>query len=158
MHRLPLKTINVIQNNTKIIKKDLTQQDIIDLNDTLLTRGVHELTIHSFAEGRVILKKFLDSLNCYSAIACLTADNFLLSDVADNLYNKMQEKQVLLYPEEKMHEFMLDHFYYDFLWIELTTALSQQTWFSFFVDALISFNFPTIMPIVVLRAVAQYHD
>lgn len=61
-----------------------TEQAIIDLHALFVTPGIHHIEIESVDKGRTLLEALLSSLNCYTAITCITANEIaFMTDIYD---------------------------------------------------------------------------
>lgn len=93
--------------NKKLV---ISEQQILELQDLLLTNGVHHIGVPSIKEGRALIYKFLDALRCYQSVACYTADGKALKKSILDLYKELAEKN--------WDYFFIEEFNSDFLWLE----------------------------------------
>lgn len=133
---------------SKHVATPFSECDIIELHDTFLTNGLHMLTVRNLAMGRSVVSILLESLNCFSTVACLTLSRAPLKPTICNLYDELIFNGALCLKDDALETFLLEEFYYDFLWIEATPALVESPWFLHFESTLIKFNLVTTMPII----------
>lgn len=110
----------------------MCDQQIIEINNILLTPGFHSIRVDSIGSGRNLLNVFLPSLNCYHAIGCLTMGGVSPEHV-QNIYTMLQEGSYLdAYSPDDFDHFFTELFYFDFLWIEESHTLMCQPWVGIF--------------------------
>lgn len=144
--------ISSINNNLMRTKKSLSDEEIINLQDSFLMPGFSLIQVPDLRTGRNILNLFLDSLKCYNDMAFISTypDNcagFKLPVNMINLYNEFINNNIIN-NIDKLEEYLLGSFYYDFLAVELTQELLGQAWFCKFEQLLIDYNFAENTPIV----------
>ena len=135
-------------SSSKYINTPFSEYDILELQDTFLTNGLHRLKVPNLVIGRSVVSTFLESLNCYSKIACLTLSRAPLKPTICNLYDELLFSDAMSFKSDALETFLLEEFYYDFLWIEATRNLIEAPWFFHLENKLIEFNLITTMPIV----------
>jgi hypothetical protein len=130
----------------------LVEGDILYVQDMFLTSGFHFFTVDDVGLGRDFIYTFLDSLNCFSAIGCLTLSELPLAVSIDDFYHDFVDGRVIddCSLAWLLDEVLLKKFYYDFFWIEVTGALKSCLWMPYFEQRLIDFNISSSMPIIVL--------
>ncbi len=146
----PQAAVSSERQSKKIIPKKLTDAMLIDLHNLLITPGVHELQTESFAQGRRLLLKLLNSLDCYSAIACITNQTRSIQRPIVNLYQKLAQMDLQESTNQRFTYFLLEEFHFDFFWIELSTDLEQQSWVTAFMQMLHDFNITASTPCIIL--------
>jgi hypothetical protein len=112
----------------KLITSTLSEADILFLHEAFLTNGIHEVTCSDKEIARKVIQTILGSLPMYTSIACLTlekADIYNTFDVHSNLL-------VNQYNEYAIENFFVDIFYFDCMWIEITTKLLATPWYQVF--------------------------
>jgi hypothetical protein len=141
---------NAYQNTSRTSPtKAFSEQTILDLNEQLLTNGFHYLTVRNVSAGRTLFYTFLNSLNYYSEIACLTLSDQPLTGKVIDLYESLQQYGYLLelpYLEDLLQE----KWQFDFLWIEVTQELLNTGWFYNFLDSLIEVHLQKAIPIFIV--------
>ncbi len=125
-------------HTSKLIKKPFSETDILYLHDRFLSNGFQYITAKDIAAGRSIIDTCLTSLNYYQDIACLSVIN---------VYEELLWKGLSTC---NIEEYLLDQFYSDFMWIELTSILATEVWFTKFEQLIIDLHIDQHMPIVIL--------
>lgn len=126
------------------VNSDLTEHDIISLQDIFLINGLHAIHLTNQAMGRTLINNFLQSLPMYTRIGCLTLDDQLglpadILDIYAALYNEGLHEQAI-------EEFFINEFYFDFAWIEISETLLQAPWYGHFCKIMEAYS--QKMPIV----------
>ena len=89
----------------------------------------------------------LSALHYHQKAACLTLnDQALQSNVTDIVKTLIMDDHLV--SSDSLTIFFLDHFYFDFLWIEESAALLNSIWYEQFKQHLVDFNFNKSIPIV----------
>jgi len=130
--------------------KVFTERDIIQLQDVFLTHGFHTITVASVDQGRSLISKFIQALNYYKHIACLTT-LVMPHDLDINVFNVF--KVLNSYGDitnQAIFDFLLEYFYADFLVVEMSPELMMTPWFYNFEQQLLDFKIDTLMPIIYL--------
>jgi len=125
-----------------------SEHDILDLQELFLSPGMHELTVPNIAAGRELMSSVLTAFNCFPRIACLTTASLPLPAHVTHLHDEMALHGALAFSNHQLDSFLLEHFYYDFLWIEVTPELLQSAWYPYFQLKLIDFNLAMTLPII----------
>ena len=129
-----------------IISNSLTENDILELEDKFLSKGFQYIKVKNIKQGRSLINVFLESLNCYKNPALLTVSSEPMSGEVVDLYEKIQSN-----PDNMdWGEFLLEEFFYDFLWIEATKDLLKNDWFSAFEQKIEDFRIDKEIPILVV--------
>lgn len=126
------------------------EQVIISLNDKFLTNGMHFIKVKDVEHGRSLMQTFLTSLNYYHEVAALSTNDQPLDNSVINLFKVLDEGGWLRYPYNDFCEYLCDHFYSDFLWIEATHDLLSADWYKNFEHHLIDLHFDKSMPIMLI--------
>jgi hypothetical protein len=114
----------------KKVNENLTEHDILSLQDAFLINGFHSIHVSNQAVGRTLINNFLDSLPMYTRNACLTLnDTQSLPDTIFDVYTTLYLEGL---NEQGIEEFFINEFYFDFVWIECSQELMQALWFAHF--------------------------
>ncbi len=125
---------------------------IIAFSDAFLTRGIHYVPVNSHKEVRELLLPFL-SLYYYSTLAYVSLiEQQLPNQDIINLSGIFNT-----YKTEDLEEYLLNSFYYEFLWIELSPFLCHKQWYPLFAQKITDFNLPTRIPIIIFILPAHAH-
>lgn len=124
------RAVRSIEITSRQVNENLTEHEILSLQDAFLINGFHSMHVSDQATGRVIIESILQSLPMYSHNACLTTDNSIdlpanIIDIYTTLFNEGLH-------EQSIEEFFINEFYFDFVWIEMNDALCQASWFAHF--------------------------
>jgi hypothetical protein len=123
---------------SKLVHDPISEQEILDLQDQFLSPGLHYLVVQDIQMGRKIIKTFLQSINYYHDVACLTLENDALPTGVSDLHDLLDDYGFL--EKSQLYMFFLDYWYYDFLWIEATDSLLHKPWFGTFSQLLDDFS------------------
>jgi hypothetical protein len=124
-----------------------SELEILQLQDLFLIYGCHYLTVPTMAYGRAIISLFLESLR-FSRVGCLTTSSSALPSFVAGLHDELAFEGALAFDHHLLDEFLLNTFYYDFVWIECTEDLLKEPWFYYFEQKLHNYNLGASMPIV----------
>jgi len=131
-------------------KLRMSDQHILELQDLFLSHGVHHIAAPSFKEGRALLYRFLNALNCYNHIACATNDGRTLKKTIFDLQKHMKSQNFFdKKNSDKRDVFFAEEFKFDFLWIEQ----SQSNYLQCLIieDALVCRAMEQQLPIIILQ-------
>lgn len=151
---LPLNSINTDVSNKKQLF-NYSEEDILSLQDSFLTAGVHYIKVSDLSSGRHILTTVLQSLNYYSQIAFFSETTIKSHLNINNLYQELDSAGIFnskgVTPKDNMllEEFILNSFYYDFLAIEATSSLLISPLYREFERLLVKLNFTDTLPVVI---------
>ncbi|MCL4229634.1 hypothetical protein KJZ61_02995 [Candidatus Dependentiae bacterium] len=138
-------------SQTSIISDDLTEDDIIILQEDFLVNGLHHIQVSDTSNGRSLIGMFLASLDCYHNVACLTADvvsdEQKIIDLLQDLREYARGRDITVC----LDEFLVERFYYDFLWIECSEQLGKEIDLDIFIQKLGNLNFIETLPIMFLH-------
>lgn len=130
----------------------LTEDDIITIYGHFITNGFYTITMQSLSASRHLLRSFLRATNYYHDVGCITLEDDSL-DITDSITNIYYE---LLYGgyidsscEHNLEQFLSEQFYFDFIWIEATSQLRENSWFDTFQRKLMHLNIDQHIPIIV---------
>jgi hypothetical protein len=142
---LNLSSTYTDRKNICTLSSTLSELNILSLQDVFLTYGFHDLRVVNPEMGRYLMRVFLNALGCYQNIACFTViDEPLAPEITDLYY------QVSCFPGT-IEEFLLDTFYYDFVWIELSRELLADDVYGIFNQLLVRMKLHVRLPVVVLH-------
>jgi len=155
-----LEILNIKKNMecAKKISEQLSETDILDLEDKFLTHGFHYINVKDIAAGRRLVDKFLDSLQCYTQNAALTISNGSLElCVTDIYYELFKGGYVDSTYNFDFDGFFIHHFYYDFMWIEASNELVESQWFADFFQKMVSFKIDQQIPVLIISYQYPYN-
>lgn len=142
------------KNSTNMISNDLTEDDIIILQEGFLVNGLHHIQVPDTHNGRSLVGMFLESLDCYHNVACLTAgvvpDKHKITDLRQDLHEYAHGRDLVAC----LDEFLVERFYYDFLWIEHSDRLTKEIDPDAFLQKLDNLNLIETLPIMLLHYTA----
>jgi hypothetical protein len=130
------------------IQDALSEHEILAIQDQFLTNGFHYVQMPDMGSGRVLIETFLASLDCYHNVACLTLERERLPQTVTNLYQEIYMHALGSISSTHIEEYLVDHFYFDFLWIELSDVLCKQVWFEPLKQKLQDLGIAHALPIV----------
>lgn len=126
----------------------MSEDDILYLQDIFLTNGIHAISVADIHAGRSIMFSMLQSLNFYQTVACLTCDKAPLEKSIVDIYSQLSSEQDVQY--EEVEHFFIEEFFSEFLWIELSEKLISKTLLAHSFHALNELEMARRMPIVTL--------
>lgn len=132
-----------------VVKRPLTEEDILELHDLFLTNGIHHIKVDDLAAGRSLMHTLLTSLNCYHAMAVLTLEPLSIEPSTCDVYQELVRSNFLS-DAQAIDTFFLEQFYFDFMWIEMSQDLAASEWFAEFEQKMIEYKLETHLPIVVV--------
>lgn len=124
----------------RFVQQRISEKDIIDLHELLLTNGIHVITQVPYKKFRTVMITFLDSLNYYHNVSLFTRDTMIEVPTGisvihlDNAYHS----------KDYLYQFFLEDFDYDFIWIETPAN------FIVVLDILVELKMDTVMPILLV--------
>lgn len=134
---------------SRALKTMLSEDEILSLQESFLSSGIHKITVANLPEGRTMLAAFLESLRYFTRPAVLTTQLFSHPSVQiAHLYRELLAHEGIFESRGMLEDFMLNHFYYDFLAIEATPDLRAQAWFVRFEQLLHDYKFTETVPVV----------
>ena len=107
------------------IDQVLSTDDILFLQDIFLTRGLHHIMVSDVVSGRMLIHKFLESLNCHHEIACFTLNVAPTKQNIFDMYTSLVHCCGYDASYEEVEEFFLEQCFADFMWIENLNDLGQ---------------------------------
>lgn len=129
----------------------LTERQILAFQDLLVTNGIHYIDVDSFSDARRFVASFTHMLGSSKRIACLTTANPPLDSDVISLYDDLAlagSCTNLPQASISLETFLLQEFYYDFVWVECTSELLEKPWFWHFEQKLSEFNLGATFPIL----------
>lgn len=156
MIRYTINNLDSLFNTKRRIKnidlvldgKTLFDDQIIALNDLLLTPGFHTVLVNDIATGRILLDTFLLTLNCYYQVGCLSINPKPWPAGIDNIYQQLLNGDYL--KTKDLEQYFMDSFHADFIWIEEQPALTNMPWFELFKQKIIELHLDHELPIISL--------
>jgi hypothetical protein len=146
-HKTPIESQEALSISRKITDP-FSEQDILELQDEFLTNGFHYITVSNLEQGRKIIDTFLSSLNYYYDIGYLSLSNQKSINNAENIYKLLKDGDC--FEIMRFDEFFLEHWYYDFVWIEAIEPLWHLSWFKKLYQHLVNGAFDESLPIFIL--------
>lgn len=128
--RMPSSKHIDIAHIARVNHAAFSEQEIIAVNDMLLTNGLHEITVRNKKVGREIIDVFLSLLNRYQQIYWLNFDGNVPPGMI-NLLDQLSKHDCFDDPAQ-MHEYMCTQFNPSFLIIECTNNLENEHWYEQF--------------------------
>lgn len=140
--------ISPIKNSfSRFFSECFSENDALYLQDIFLTPGIHQINADSVVQVRTVVSKVLNSLQYHQNAACLSLhDMSLPAGVTDIVRILITDDHLI--GSDSLMLFFLDHFYFDFLWIEESQSLLDSIWYEQFQQHLIDFNFNKSIPII----------
>lgn len=131
--------------DTLYIQTPCSQQELIDLHSLCVTPGIHTIMVDSIEKGRLLIESLLLSLDCYTNIACITLSksvsiHFPMYDCAQDLQN-----------QPCIEAFCAEHYFFDFMWIELTQELRTTIWYKNLEEYLFATSVNSDLPVIIIR-------
>lgn len=141
------RTVSSSGDRVLVLQQPFSEDDILTMHEVLLTPGIHYIAVSSISEGRQAITTFLDSLNYYHKVGCMTLASEPLShtEVTDVVHDLAERD--LLSSQVRMGSYFATEFDYDCLWIEAEKPLFHELWFKRFFDELEQLH--TAIPVIV---------
>ncbi|AXK60225.1 hypothetical protein [Candidatus Chromulinivorax destructor] len=117
---------NLVHNNDEmqIFNFDLSEQDVLHLQEIFLTCGVHTIKTTNVATGRKILESVVGSLKYYQNIGIITHENGVDTKVYDILRDIKNQGLMTDNIIADLEDFFMVHTCFDFVWVEFSQLLS----------------------------------
>ena len=128
------------------IQYPLADKDIISLQALFTTPGCHAIEVADVQAGRLLITRLLKSLKYHHEIGFVTDSQFDVCAPAVNITSILAGVQ----DQEQIVSFFLNEFYYDFIWIEVTSYSDHMAWFHDFYTELINFNIQQMIPVILV--------
>jgi hypothetical protein len=132
-------------SKTLYIQTPCSQQELIQLHALCVTPGIHSIMVDSVEKGRLLIESLVTSLSCYSNMACITTSQSI--DLHPEVYDCAKDFN---YPV-CVESFCAEHYFFDFMWIELTHILSSALWYQDLEDYLLKTSVQTHLPVIIIR-------
>lgn len=148
-------SIPSILNGSKIdaviTGKTIVDEQIIHINNLLLTPGWHTFLVDSVQSGRTLLDTFLMNLHYYRDIGCLTLEQVPLSPEVENIHQQLITGHYLeTFSNKDLEHYFIESFDFDFVWIEESTELIKNPWFSLFKQKITELKIDEQIPLISL--------
>lgn len=139
-----------IHQDAYFLSEQFSENDVLHLQNIFLTPGVHEVYVLDLAKARKKMDRFLKALQYHHKAACVSLQPLYLSDdIADIVQILLTDDHLI--SSNSLTLFFLDHFYFDFLWIEESEELLSCVWYEQFKQHLEDFNFNKSISIIKVR-------
>ncbi len=133
-----------------LTKTPFSDKDILEIQEKFLSNGFQYLKSQNIGQGRKIIYTFLQSLATYHDIACLTLDPHPLIEGITDLYMELCGGGYLnAFDPHYFEEYLIEQFYFDFVWIEATRSLLISTWFEQIKEKMLEAGINEQIPILV---------
>lgn len=127
----------------------LTEADIFFLSDTFFSHGFHYIQVKDIASGRRLITTFMRSIKINNETAILTTiDTTGIDNTFFDIVTEMRNHS-MANPND-CEDFLLEHLFATFLWIELTETLQTEPWFEHCMQAMIELKIDRQIPIIIL--------
>lgn len=113
--RRTIRTVDFAVSQTN----EMTDERIIQLTNILMSMGNHRIMVPSLHQGRTMMTTFLQSLNYYTRLGCLSASATPLPELVDDL-------SYLFEAHDDLDSMITHTFHYELIWIEETPELAQR--------------------------------
>jgi hypothetical protein len=131
------------------VSQPLSEQTILELQEKFLSNGFQYIKVKSIPEGRALIDTFLKTLTMYHDVACLTKSQIPLQSATD-IYSLLEGGGYLSpFEQHYLEEFFIEHFYFDFMWIEATLEVLTSSWFESVKKILINSAIDQHIPILI---------
>lgn len=104
----------------------LSESEIIELHNILLTPTQHTIYTNSVTNGRALINTMLHSLSYYHFVGCLTTDMPSHDDKVIDIYSIIRKNAQVYGLWYAIDLFFINYNYIDFIWVELTDDLLVQ--------------------------------
>ena len=140
------------QSIINVGKLPLSEYDIITLHKQFLSNGFHTISGVDVQSTRKTIFVFLQSLNYYHNIGFLSFSCDTFHGYFYNIYKELLNGDYLNTACDKdIEQFFLEHFFFDFIWIEESPALLKSGWYIYFKQKLIDLNINKSIPIITVN-------
>ncbi len=137
--------------DTLILSPDnLSESDILQLQDKFLTNGFSSIHVQDINTGRAIIKLFLDTHEVYNNVACLTITKNPLKNCIFDIFHEIIYNHNIDTNFRLLDEFLLEEFYFDFMWVETTQQLYAASWYHDFIQKIVDSNIDKHIPVIVI--------
>ncbi len=144
--------IHQLRNRTRTRRKQSGssfENHIMSLQEHFLNPGMHCIDVDNQEQGRRLLRLGLDSLGIHTDVAILTVPPYNLPQGYKDLYAELDAWDALTLDNGMLEEYLLSVFECDFLVLEYTRELIQQTWYGKFEQLLHEYSISKSIPVVI---------
>lgn len=141
-----------VYGTKKRVVVPLAEEDILELQDFFLTNGIHDIVVDTVETGRKLMHTLLSSLNCYHSMAVLTLEPLAGKLPACDIYQELLQDNFFT-DIHAIDRFFIEHFYFDFMWIERSEDLANAHWIPYFEQQLMEYKLEFHLPIVYIHYV-----
>jgi hypothetical protein len=128
-----------------LLRNPVSEQDIIAMQDMLLTNGVHHLSCTDSVTIRPVITRFLEALHHFQTIAFLSFDEPIEQGMSSLIYEQLYyDVASRIVDPDFIYDFILHELVCDFLWIEHHPSFSQ------FINVLLDLKIDKDMPILLV--------
>lgn len=143
----PIESLSLLES----IKEPFTEKEILVLQEKFLSNGFQYIKVRDHKSGRTIVQRFLDSLAIYHDVACVSLSNNPLPNYITDIYYELANDGYLdPFGQHYLDDYFIEHFYFDFIWIEATQKLFNSIWFQDFEDKILSFKVDEHIPLIII--------
>lgn len=103
---------------------DLSEQDVLHLQEKFLTFGIHTIKTTNVTTGRKILRSVVGSLKYYQNIGIITYESDIDKKVYDILTDIKNQGLMTHNIIADLEDFFMVHTCFDFVWVEFSKSLS----------------------------------
>ncbi len=125
----------------------ITETEILILQDKFLTNGFQSIQVKDITAGRALIQTFLASFTMYCNVACVSLEQESLHTDMFNIYYELETSKNV---DLTLEQFLIDQFYFDFIWIEETPSLLSKSWYQEFKNLIIGHKLDQHLPIIIL--------
>ncbi len=136
----------IVSEKLLLVKESFEEEDILTIQDTLLTPGLYIWQVDDLLVARAGLKMFLTAISIYNNIAMYSDDNDVLYDETINIKHDLERMNVC--QNEEIEDYFVENFYADFMWIEKDEK--QDAKIDTILRILENNNFHKSIPIIIL--------
>lgn len=150
LHHTTLRQFATHISEIETVKTPLSDHMILEIQEKFLSNGFQYLKVSHVAESRQIIQSFLQSIAIHHDVACLSLKEEAFPESVTNIYSILKGGGYLS-PFEScfLEEYFIEHFYFDFLWIEATRELLLSEWFENVKKILVNAAIDQHIPILV---------
>jgi len=135
------------------ISAPLSDKDILIFEEKLLNSGFQFLRVPTMQLGRNWISTFLDTLLLYHEVGCLSADAIEDDKNIIDMYEQLTDCGYLsTLNNARLEDFFMNHFYYDFIWIELDEIMVAKAWFNTFIEGLELHGISHRIPVLIVSS------
>lgn len=151
MKNLQNKDNHDYSSGDRIYTSNLSNNDILILQDIFLTKGLHCLHVDSLKTGRTIIYTIIHSLNYYETIGCITLNQQIpLEDSVINVYQDAYTRFGTSYSLDDIENMFLDYWFIEYAWIENSKTSSCDPLYKACTNVMRSLDFTEHIPAIEL--------